>query len=327
MTVTASQSSAQSRHADAAALVDAVDIDGATVERYKRTYNMPEAAPVTPEMVRTHWELERALTRRLLASTPATRWATWEECYSTLYQRCSWLSELSDPPAAPAEVRFGHFLPLLGSARTIYEVGSGEGGLARFLAAHGYKYVATEITRERGDRTDADGIEWRVTDGVNLAEFEPAAHYDVVLSTQVVEHLHPEDMGTHLRGAMAILRPGGKYIVATPHVFFGPADLSAVFGKKSAVCMHLKEYAYREFEALLRDTGFVDVKAIYVPPERLRGRVRFVIESKAYLRYLCLMERGIAWLRRVTRLRPPRLLLRMLGFIPDVFLSARKPRT
>ncbi len=98
-------------------------------------------------------------------------------------------------------------------------------------------------------------LSWGVSDGVHLERFESAASYDIVISDQVLEHFHPDDIATHLSGVHQILKPGGRYIFSTPHRFSGPHDVSSVFKCDKPLGMHLKEYTYREFMTALRQGG------------------------------------------------------------------------
>ena len=263
----------------------------------------------------------------LLASNPQNRWSTWEYCYTRLYSECPWLNSLAVPRHASDELAYGHFVSLAGDAHTIYKVGSGEGGLIKYLASHGFDCVATEITRERGKRNTDESVsfKWHISDGINLGEFEPENHFDVVISTQVVEHMHPNDLAKHLIGVRTILRPGGKYIFNTPHALFGPADLSAVFEKPKPICMHLKEYLYRDMAAALVQAGFVNLKAVYLAPPQERKYIPIFFESKVYLAYVRALEYLLAAARRNLGIKLPKIVLRMLLLTRDVFLTAQKP--
>ena len=255
------------------------------VARYRANYRLGPEQPLTEDMVRQHWLLERALTRALLDSSPADRAAVAERAYTALYRQCPWLTRSAGPESTGALAReYGHFARLLRNRRTVYEVGSGQGRLIRFLAGRGHVCVATEITSERGRRlAGEDGVAWHTTDGVHLGDYEPAGHYDAVISTQVVEHLHPEDIGTHCANVRAILATGGIYVFDTPHRLFGPSDLSRIFGLDAPVCMHLKEYTYAELARELYAAGFSRVEAVFMPPRRARGLIRAVSASQSYL--------------------------------------------
>ncbi|OSJ29584.1 hypothetical protein BST63_14260 [Bradyrhizobium canariense] len=304
---------------------DSIKINQKTVLKYKRIFGIPEEASVTPTMIEHHWRLERALTEQLLSSTPETRWTVWESSYSKLYSECSWLNRLPVTQPQSDQLRYGHFLALIKDAKKIYEVGSGEGGLINFLAKQGYNCVATEVTRERSfERDTRENLEWHTTDGVNFSQREPLEYYDIVLSTQVIEHLHPDDLATHFSEARKILKPGGKYILTTPHRFLGPADLSRVFGKQHAMCMHLKEYSYSEIQRAVKNSGFSKIQAVFLPPNVIRKHIPLFFESHAYLSYITFCETKLEQLAERTGWRLPKLLLRMLLFMGDVTVVASK---
>ncbi|MEZ0359007.1 class I SAM-dependent methyltransferase [Mycobacterium sp. SA01] len=269
-------------------------------------------------MVEQHAELERRLTERLLTSRPDNRTAVWVESYDTLYHDLPWLAGTSSASVGNADLEFGHFLKLIPAGSSVIEIGSGAGSLSRYLSDHGRPCVATDITEERGGTRQDGSVQWHATDGVHLEDYEAGRLYDAVLSTQVIEHLHPDDVERHFRGAVELLRPRGFYVFNTPHVFMGPADLSRVFAYDRARFMHLKEYTHAELGALARRAGFRRVHAVYVPPAPIRAKFPFLLRGGWLYRYLTAMERLIGG-RRV-----PRPILRALLFHTDVFLVATK---
>jgi len=146
-----------------------------------------------------------------------------------VFGQCPWLNEADGDQLAP-DLAFSHFAKLLGPARRVYEVGSGKGALIAWLAGKGFDCVGTEISSERGAPhvSDTPNLQWHTTDGVNLTDHEAPGSFDAVLSVQVIEHLHPDDLVRHFATAAGLLKPGGRYVLATPHRLSGPADLSAV---------------------------------------------------------------------------------------------------
>ena len=255
---------------------------------YRRVYGLgPE---VTYEQVLTHERLEKSLTRTLLESTPENRWQLFEEAYSSLYSGLPWLNQKAGD-LETADSKIGHWKFLVRGGARVYEIGSGKAQLLRFLLGQGCRCVATEITRERGERhiENADGLEWHNSDGVNLTRFEPAASFDYVISTQVVEHIHPGDIITHFSQARQLLKPQGQYIFNTPHPSCGPHDLSQVFGLDRARYMHLHEYTWVEMTELLQKAGYSRIDAVFgIPGLSIRGLVG---KSSLYLRYLCFWDR------------------------------------
>jgi SAM-dependent methyltransferase len=296
------------------------------VDRYRRKFGLSAQSAVNEQMVLKHWELERRLTNELLSSTPDERWGVFERCYTTLYHECPWLNEDVETGHRDDELDYGPFLKLLEGVKDIYEVGSGKAVLLSYLAKKGFRCVATEITRERGERyVDADAaVEWRNTDGIHLTRFEHPGSYDAVISTHVIEHMHPDDVPVHLTNAHALLRPNGRYILSMPHKFAGPMDLSEVFGLYEPVCMHLREYTWAETVEACKKAGFTRMEAVYLAPRRLRKMSPVKSFSGAgYLAYVLAVEAMMGALP--VKLRQP-LAKRGAAFLfrPEVFLVAHK---
>jgi 2-polyprenyl-3-methyl-5-hydroxy-6-metoxy-1,4-benzoquinol methylase len=224
-------------------------------------------------MVALHWRVERDGRAALLESEPSRRPEAAARAYDDLRRTCTWFEAFDDsPPSGETAFAYAPFDRRVGDARSVFEVGSGGGNLITFLARDGRHYVGSEISVELGVKhaQGAKPVEWHHANAVDLERSEPGASYDVVISNQVVEHLHPSDFETHCRGVLAILKPGGRYTQATPHVYLGPADRSQVFGFKQAVCHHLKEYRYWELARVLTQAGFVHLGAFYIVPKPIR---------------------------------------------------------
>lgn len=263
------------------------------ITRYKAVYSIPVDVPVTEQMILQHWELEKRLTQDLLSSTPQNRWETFDRSYTRLYTDLAWLNnaEGESRPTAEAERDHQKWHTAIGTPSVeLYEIGSGKAGLITYLARHGIRCKATEVTRERGEKhldPDVPNLSWSVSDGVHLDQFETAASYDVVISDQVLEHLHPDDVDAHLRGVREILKPDGRYIFRTPHRFSGPHDVSRVFKCDAPLGMHLKEYTHREFIAAVRHAGY---KQVYYPFIPVQDAARRKVLGKIYLRVLVTVE-------------------------------------
>ncbi|KZS62568.1 SAM-dependent methyltransferase [Mycobacterium ostraviense] len=240
------------------------------ISRYKKTYGIPAEVHITEQMILAHWDLEKELTAELRQSNPEDRWDTFDHCYTRLYAELEWLNQFAGKadPQTPHE-KFGRWLDLIGQPpKSIYEIGSGQGGLISYLAAGGYDCRGTEITCERGQQLIPEScanLSWGISDGVHLDAFEPPESYDVVVSDQVIEHIHPDDLDNHLRSVRTILKTGGKYIFNTPHRYTGPHDISRVFKCGEAAGMHLKEYTCRELVEAAERAGYRSTHFGFVP--------------------------------------------------------------
>lgn len=293
------------------------EITDEIVQRYRNNYCIPPEILITRLMVQQHVELEYELKEILLNSPPENRSEIWAVSYDKLYRDLPWLAEISSIESQNLDVEFGHFLKLIARGSQVIEIGSGVGLLAEYLTQHGRPCVATEISAERGIREDAT-VKWHTTDGVHLDAFEPECSYDIVLSTQVIEHFHPADVQRHFLGALRLLKPGGSYILETPHAFLGPADLSRVFSLDRAHFMHLKEYTHRELGTVARRAGFRYISAVYIPPSVVRKRFPVLPRSRWLYAYLSAMERLLKGVRL------PHIVLRAMLFHGNVFLVATK---
>lgn len=300
------------------------------IDRYKSVYHLSDEVEISEEMILAHWELEKKLAKQLLESTPENRWKTFDRCYTKLYSELHWLNKVIGSFGAdqtPDDL-YSPWTFIIGDPpKTIYEVGSGKGALISYLAAHGYTCKGTEITCERGEKHVSEflNLEWGRSDGVHLNRFENDDTYDVVLSSQVIEHIHPDDLVDHFNAVKSILIQGGRYIITTPHKFAGPSDISKVFKEDMVMGMHLKEYTYNEMRELLRRSGFNKISAVCrIPPKisRLLGITFKLRPSCLYFSYLCMVEKFISLLPVNSRRRKIVFLLRFILFDPFTFVIA-----
>jgi len=289
------------------------------IERYRKIYNLDDSVGI--EDAQKHWDLERKLTEQLLNSSPNDRWEVFSQSYSQLYSDLPWLNKADE---SEREKQLSQWEKLIPTRSKIFEVGSGRAELLQYLASIGHDCTATEITSERGKRhaPDNDKLAWHLTDGIHLAAFEPHGHYDIVISTGVIEHFHPDDIVAHFAHARKILREGGRYIFTTPHIASGPHDLSRAFGYERAVCMHLREYDYPSLHAILREAGYARAAAVF-PPSRVYRKLNWTKESRAYLAWLECLDRCESALNlRYSHRQKLRKLMKLCLMPDNIWLSA-----
>ena len=260
------------------------------VQRYKENFGLTnikfERAEADDlhrqEQVARHAELEGRLTDELLESTPENRTDTFSKAYTKLYSELPWL--VGTGTSSGAE----HWASLMKPGSSVYEIGSGAGYVVRYLGQRGFRCVGTDLSaeRERVALAQDANVSWATTDGVHLSRFSAEEQFDYVISDQVVEHLHPDEILTHFKEARKLLKVGGCYIMRTPYAPEGPADLSVVFGEAKPVFMHLHEFGYDEIEFIRKTCGYRKAKAV------LRSRrLALCKASSAYFLYCVLFDK------------------------------------
>jgi SAM-dependent methyltransferase len=151
----------------------------------------------------------------------------------------------------------------ISSDMAVAEVGPGRCAFARALAEHCKVLYGIDVTDLSPAGLMPSNFRHVLIDGVHIPL--PDESVDVVVSNQLMEHLHPDDAADQLNEIARILRVGGHYICVTPNRLHGPHDSSARFddlpcpivdGTYIATGLHLKEYTNAELSELFRASGF-----------------------------------------------------------------------
>jgi 2-polyprenyl-3-methyl-5-hydroxy-6-metoxy-1,4-benzoquinol methylase len=109
-------------------------------------------------------------------------------------------------------------LELVGSNKTVLELGCRGGHMTRALAAQGCKVVGIDLDGEAAARAAGDAVEviiCNVEDPTCLEELS-TADFDVVLAGDLLEHL--TDPLPVLRRCRSLLNLGGFLVVSVPNV-------------------------------------------------------------------------------------------------------------
>jgi SAM-dependent methyltransferase len=210
-------------------------------------------------MLRNHFEIERELADRLRNAPAERRRGLYREVYNELFARVQdhpQNTRKADPERQLAATHWQWQLlsRFIGPKSSYLEVGAGDGHLAITVARRARRAYAVDVSEIiSSDSHPPDNFSWVVTDGVKIPI--PSQTVTVAYSNQLMEHLHPEDAAAQLAEIRRTLAPGGVYVCITPHRFSGPHDISKFFTDE-ACGFHLKEYTYRELDALFRRSGF-----------------------------------------------------------------------
>lgn len=218
------------------------------------------------ERVRTHYLLEKSLAQRILASSRDERTQTVIESYNTLFSEIPWHHQFQEVNEKKkiAEKRM-HFELLINQDADILDIGAGSAYWVRYLAKNSSGRcvgidISKEILRQKPD--DPPNLELYIMNAVDL-KFPPGS-FDLVLSSQMIEHLHPDDIQDHCTSVYKVLKQDGVYAFDTPSRLDGPHDISRHFDEV-ATGFHLREWTYRELSRFLRKVGFRNLRSMVFP--------------------------------------------------------------
>jgi SAM-dependent methyltransferase len=186
--------------------------------------------------------------------------------YSELYTRHP---EYSRPiPALEEAQRLGSILPLVsraarshareyGSAQMqMLDLGCGRGWLTYVLdlfgPCEGVDPVADVI---EAARSHFPRLRFFVGTARDLLERGFAAHYDLVVSSEVIEHVPRAEKDKFVEELRALLKPAGAAIITTPR-----GELWSRWRRLGGVCQPVEDWlSEREVAALFRAHGFAPV--------------------------------------------------------------------
>jgi 2-polyprenyl-6-hydroxyphenyl methylase/3-demethylubiquinone-9 3-methyltransferase len=152
--------------------------------------------------------------------------------------------------------------PLAPSHRVL-DIGCGKGALLKEFAAQGCEVVGVDLS-EQGitlARKDIPGGRFEVLGAdANLLDVLGEAPFDLVISTEVVEHVYaPREWA---RACHHALKPGGRLICSTPYHGYLKNVLLSLLNKWDTHADplwdggHIKLWSRRTLTRLLTETGF-----------------------------------------------------------------------
>ena len=137
--------------------------------------------------------------------------------------------------------------------------------LARLSDRYGaVRFTGIDVTRAALDKHRVERGKVRFAQGSAVSLPFSDSSFDFVYSSQVLEHLHPDDVPTHLAEVGRVLRPGGWLGFDTPNRATGPHDVSRGF-TRTATGLHLKEWTYRELIRVLHSAGLERIQTRVLP--------------------------------------------------------------
>jgi SAM-dependent methyltransferase len=168
--------------------------------------------------------------------------------------------------------------------RDILDVGCAQGTLALLLAERGHRVTAADLRQEFLDYARSRHTHGDVTFlQVNALEEPIPGRYDLVFANQIVEHVvYPERLAARLK---AVLKPGGRLVMATPNGAYLrntlPAFREIGDPRQWEHRQHTADadghfFAYRADELLevFRSTGLQDLRCTFFETPWISGHMR-----------------------------------------------------
>jgi SAM-dependent methyltransferase len=227
-----------------------------------------KTAERTPERLRRHYEVEKALADRLRrTASREERAKLYESMYDTLF------AAVPDHPRLTAvhdrariervnRARLAIVRPYLRRETRALDIGAGDCTFSFELARRVKHVTAVDISEGSAALAGApQNFQLFLYDGFHLP-LAPGS-IDLAFSDQLIEHLHVDDVEWHFRMIAEALVPHGWYVFRTPHRFTGPHDVSMYFTNGDPEGFHMKEWTYGELRDVLRRSGYGRLTAVW----------------------------------------------------------------
>ena len=209
--------------------------------------------------------MEKELADRLRGASKEERRHLYTAVYDELFRRVPHHQQLAlkvSPQQRLADIakEVEMLRPFLGGDSTFLEIGPGDCALSLEVAKSVRQVYAVDVSTEITKGIDAPAnFRLAFSDGCSVPV--PPGSVDVAYSTDLIEHLHPDDAFEQLRNVHGALAPGGRYLCVTPNGISGPHDISMYFDKV-ATGFHLKEYTVAGLCELFRRAGFSRIRVV-----------------------------------------------------------------
>ncbi len=239
-------------------------------------------------------ELEFYYAKRLRESSAAERKKLYIEAYTEVSKYASVRFNENTPEARTAGTTkrlvqvFSH---LVSKDADVLEIGCGRGYTCYKLAPFVNSMIGTDVS-ETSLSEAKKIIRQHNIKNVNIEQvsaFELTDHFkknmfDVCISVDVVEHLHPADAEEHYKQVFDILKPGGKYIMILPNRLSGPHDVTKdeFPDAKEPLGFHLNESTYKELISIMKVIGFNKFSALFRTRQSKKGSKPILLPARLY---------------------------------------------
>jgi SAM-dependent methyltransferase len=226
-------------------------------------YRIPFTERRNKEELQAHYDLEKRLADRLRNSTAEERKTLYIQLYDELYANVPHLkNHAKETSGGYTAGQLRGLKRYLTKNTRFLEVGPGNCALSIAVAKVAQHVTAVDVsdefTKSLGLKFPAN-MELVISNGSSVPV--PPNSITLAYSTQLMEHLHPDDANAQLKQIFTALTPGGRYVCITPHKYSGPHDISRYFTDEPTG-FHLKEYTDAEINNLFRVVGFTNLRTL-----------------------------------------------------------------
>src|SRR5690349_7842967 len=174
----------------------------------------------TRVLERCDYEVRQA--QRLQTAPKSARPTLYSEIYSDYARQYPEALAPFDPFAKGTAHRLALVRPLLKDNDVVVEIGPGRGELAYAIAPMVQDVIGVDVTSAIVEPNAPRNFRLVLSEGTALPLEDQSA--DLVLSFELMEHLHRDDAVDHVREVYRVLKPGGSYVCGTPNIICGPHD-------------------------------------------------------------------------------------------------------
>jgi SAM-dependent methyltransferase len=206
-----------------------------------------------------HYEIETELAAKLRNASSKDRECLYSSLYDELYRRLPDQAQLTRKASSEEQSIVTNFqlklMKHLINKKTLFlEIGPGDCSFSFAVSKLVKQVYAVDVSKIITSNNNVpDNFKLILSNGTNIPV--PANSVNFAYSTQLIEHLHPDDAINQLKNTFKALSSGGKYLCITPNRINGPHDISRDFDT-IATGFHLKEYTVKELSSLFKLVGF-----------------------------------------------------------------------
>lgn len=232
---------------------------------FSRDIGIPE------ENLVSAFEVEREFHLRILSEKD---WKVRKQLYSEVYNRVHriYAKDKLDPFAKNPKDRIVRLFSKELAGKSILDIGCGNGHFLTSVDKQLPHKKLVGIDISTAVLPQHEGTMRFITS--DIIDFELNEQFEVAFSDNVIEHIAPSDLGTHLTSVRKALRPDGTLILIMPNRLFGPSDVTRIidytYSNKVQACgTHVNESTYTELIPLLTQFGFKKFRTV-LPIPRLK---------------------------------------------------------